>query len=85
MKQPPVKELKRSKDPVPAERKDPLARRRSAGEAGADVGTPSLRKGPLGFQTWRGPKKMIIIIPVDGFVKSPAAALRFNFVVAAHL
>jgi hypothetical protein len=24
-------------------------------------------------------------ITIDGFVKSPAAALRFNFVVAAHL
>jgi hypothetical protein len=26
-----------------------------------------------------------VYIKLDGFVKSPSAALRFNFVVAAHL
>jgi hypothetical protein len=64
MKKPPVKAPKRSKDPLPPERKAPLARRRATGETEAKVGTLLLRKGFPGLQAWRSPEKMIIILKI---------------------
>jgi hypothetical protein len=57
MKQPPVKAPRRSKDPLPAESKGALARRRATGEIGAKVGTLLPRKRVSGVTGMAEPGK----------------------------